>query len=1333
MKKSLVAFLLTFVCVFLLFSCAESDSDGNSGVNGNTSVIDDNVIFSPEVEVQVVYVPENVSDENIDLVLDTLKQHAKRARLVTDTSLKATHEIVVGKTKRDISQKAYRLLEKLDRRSEEYIGYCIYSDGTSLAIAYDEEFLGKRMAEQIAIDFFLTELCENSTLKIKSGIVEAQCINAIEYQEELDEIATAKKWAELEESLTEKYGAESASEIVKAQKELYTLYTDDMIDWFANLYDPVTGGFYYSNSARNNEGYLPDLESTYQTLGFIATSGMISGKIQDFIPKDMQKQLVAFTKGLQDSKNGYFYHPQWSRDDSDAHPERLGRDISNAVKILAYFGEIPLYDAPDGTVGENRRGTTPASKLTERLSSSRVSAVSKVVAVSGESGVPEYLLNEDNFRTYLAKYDGKMKNEDPSKVDAYWVGNLLESMATQIVKRDEELKGSGQCLAKIATDWLTSYQDPETGLWEPYEGQEYDCVNGILKISSAYNKMGYPVPNGLKLLNYAIDAITSTADPHHVCCVLNTWYAISILTTNISTFSATAEEDIAKIRDECIPKYPEMVIATRDKFALFVKGDGASKGGFSYFQDKTSNTSQGMKVALDNVNEADVNSTYICSSGVMGSIFSFLGERAVNLFSPADGMRFLLILQDLGVIIKEKEIDPIPIEFDGETIDVMVDNKILDLWLPSGELVIEEGRPFGDRSTVMRFTAEEKGNLFQLYLTKPQGSFNAVAFETDIMFMPEDTVTYELLMLGSDSSIRHANITFKAVPNDGVYVYGLDFPETKIADVGEWFNLRVEYGRVNNLTVKTDVYINREYKVGSSAPYGDEAQSAESLARIQFSEQSGGAGDVSFDNTFLEQFIMKRLPTLPDVDTGTSETQTGVLNFDYKALGAYFNQGKLDRYPLENTLSIVESTPYGKVSKVIELISAGSNLFQAKLTKTQESFNAIAFETDVMFNTSSAASYELLFFGSKSADKGGHMIFSTDGTSVYVEGDDLNPVKIGSVKDWFKLKVVYTKVSNTRVCMEVFVNDKSLAISTSPLGTNVYAAVDMTRIQFRTNSSDSSDATVLFDNLSLMQVLYELPELPDEVIPEGPGEDETGLLSFDVKTLNGYKSTGVIDPYTPNGSLSILDGKNHGWDSKVLELVARGKKDLVQLKVTKSTEDANALSFETDIMFTASVTSEYELLFFGSQSADKGAHVVFYADDKDVYVYGDDFDKIKIASLNSHFLLKVVYTKVDENRVCMEIIVNEQRVAISTAPYGTNVFDAKDMTRIQFSAYHASGATGAVYFDNMGLLRIKYEIPELPSITPDPDPTPDPTPTPTPTPSDSTYDDDESVSGDGWT
>ena len=760
-------------------------------------------IYNSETQVTLVYDPSTVSQTVVNELADSLNQYSGGVILSDGTTSKAEHEIIVGAVNsRPLSTEAYN---RIGTSAEGNVGYCIYSDGTSVAIAFDEPIYGYNIARDAAIEDFLDNYVKSDTLKLEAGVVVDKEINAIEYQNGIDEASAAASWAELEVSLTEKYGSESAVAIAQALKELYTLYTDDMVNWFANLYDPVTGGFYYSNSARDNVGFLPDLESTYQTLGFIATSGMIEGRIKDFIPEDMQNQIIAFTRGLQDQTSGYFYHPQWTRADTDAHPERRGRDVSNAVKILAYFGKLPLYDAPDGTKGESSVALA-ASKLTGRLSTSTVSAVSMVTYASSEEGVPSYLLNDENFSAYLAQYDETIKTE------AYWVGNLLESMATQIVQRDKVLaeRGETYSLAKIATDWLTSHQDSETGLWETYEGQEYDCVNGILKISSAYSKLGYPVPNALKLLDYAIDAITSSADPHHVCCVLNTWYAITILTTNISSFSETAEEDIAAIRDECISNYPEMITATKEKLALFVKGDGASKGGFSYFQNRTSDTSQGMKVALYNVNEADVNATYICSSGTLGHIFNFLGVQQLDIFAPADGLRFLMTVDSLGPIVKNTEIPPEPIQFeDGVTVDDLYNDGIIDKSIPGGELVVENGFPYGDSSEVMRLsTVNGSQDLFQLKLTKAQGTFNAVAFESDIMFDPDQHSNFDFLMFGSSSTTRHVKVLLTAVPNKGVYISNDDFGDIKIANCGSWFNLRVEYAKINSTTVQVDIYVN---------------------------------------------------------------------------------------------------------------------------------------------------------------------------------------------------------------------------------------------------------------------------------------------------------------------------------------------------------------------------------------------------------------------------------------------------------------------------------------------------------------------------------------------
>ena len=107
-----------------------------------------------------------------------------------------------------------------------------------------------------------------------------------------------------------------SEKLLTSLSQLYTIYPEKLISWFANLYDPGIGGYYYSNSARNTEGYLPDADSTFQALSFISGSGMGYTEIDGFrsyselLPEWMKEQIVSFIKGLQ-NPNGYFYHPQW--------------------------------------------------------------------------------------------------------------------------------------------------------------------------------------------------------------------------------------------------------------------------------------------------------------------------------------------------------------------------------------------------------------------------------------------------------------------------------------------------------------------------------------------------------------------------------------------------------------------------------------------------------------------------------------------------------------------------------------------------------------------------------------------------------------------------------------------------------------------------------------------------------------------------------------------------------------------------------------------------------------------------------------------------------------
>ena len=57
-----------------------------------------------------------------------------------------------------------------------------------------------------------------------------------------------------------------SNEILEELKKSDELCGKKILDWLGSLYDAESGGFYYSISARDTDGFLPDLESTYQAI-----------------------------------------------------------------------------------------------------------------------------------------------------------------------------------------------------------------------------------------------------------------------------------------------------------------------------------------------------------------------------------------------------------------------------------------------------------------------------------------------------------------------------------------------------------------------------------------------------------------------------------------------------------------------------------------------------------------------------------------------------------------------------------------------------------------------------------------------------------------------------------------------------------------------------------------------------------------------------------------------------------------------------------------------------------------------------------------------------------
>ena len=63
-------------------------------------------------------------------------------------------------------------------------------------------------------------------------------------------------------------------DILEALTDFYSLYTGESVRWIASLWDKESGGFYFSPSARDTDGYLPDIESTGQALGVLQDLGI---------------------------------------------------------------------------------------------------------------------------------------------------------------------------------------------------------------------------------------------------------------------------------------------------------------------------------------------------------------------------------------------------------------------------------------------------------------------------------------------------------------------------------------------------------------------------------------------------------------------------------------------------------------------------------------------------------------------------------------------------------------------------------------------------------------------------------------------------------------------------------------------------------------------------------------------------------------------------------------------------------------------------------------------------------------------------------------------------
>ena len=401
-----------------------------------------------------------------------------------------------------------------------------------------------------------------------------------------------EKWSNIILAVNERGGNGVA--VAEALEELYSNYSDNLANWFAGLYDSEIGGFYYSNSARDNEPYLPDIESTAQAMNFIQNSGMINSAM--LLPEKMRKGIERFTKSLQDPDDGFIYHPQWGKDIVDS---RRGRDMNWACSIAERLGFALPYPTAN-----------------ERLKALMASAAEE----KREAPLPEHLKSREAFIKYLDTFDWID--------DAYFAGNTVAAQGQQI-------KAAG--LAETCAEFLNRYQNPENGLWNKKSDMHYG-INGFMKITSFYINAGLKINMPELAAESAMNILKSDEKGTTVCHLYNTWFSIRNILNSLRRVGENERAD--EILKKLTLMAPEAILGSIPKAMLFRKEDGS----FSYMPHQACPRSQQAPVCIPGTNEGDVNGTCISTTGIIGNIYMALelkgypklfGAREYEIFESA--------------------------------------------------------------------------------------------------------------------------------------------------------------------------------------------------------------------------------------------------------------------------------------------------------------------------------------------------------------------------------------------------------------------------------------------------------------------------------------------------------------------------------------------------------------------------------------------------------------------------------------------------------------------------------------------------------------------------
>ena len=879
MKRTLIISILILSLIFTLCACSlpfgDNSSDGSAGNGGQSGGEqsgnngNDNNGATGGYDWIVV---DDITLDVVDIRAKIMDLHGIIST-VTDAEPAKSREIVLGDADRAVTVAAKAALAekiKLDPYSD--IGYIIYSDGKSVAVYWTEASMST-----VAIADFVRICIDEKQLVLESGVLHTALFNASEYAAEGD-------WLALQ--------AKCDPELYNALRKLSNYYDGDKLyAWLANLWDGDIGGFYFSISARDNEPFLPDLESTRQALRWLENNNLIDDC--NDIPGDIKIKLVDFAKSLQSTEDGYFYHPQWPQGKENLKVDRYGRDLSWAMDIINSLTvdrdgdgveevQYPNVCSPEGTkceihannggvcsfisvaVSKASAGVSSSSSvaLTVSMLESTGSAVSRLdgsfVTPVASTDRPDYSSREA-FRTWLIETN---KNMGESSGNAHNI-NAQSDIIIAYGYCDVLLDFLDEKQQEIYDTQLSRGETP-SGLWKYYPS--YNAVWGLLKYAAFYNDKTYgrEIKYAEEIVATCLATIMLPADENYQANdIYNQWQGLNNLFNNVKKYNSKKLESLYEMVREDGAALVENSI---EKLKAFKRDDG----GFSmYVTGLSPATMYGTPTALS-VMESDVNATSLCCS-MYRCMFTCFGYSIVHLCDPSDGEKFIEILYEAEPIVKKPEAKPKTYHFDDES-DFIAAKLESQSGSASISIVDDNDLEYGNQ--VLQFNSmpaysSTYGDGVRFSVGGPSGA-NCVVFESDIC-VKSNVNNDEIMQIRIDNFYRilirrQGTNNLKLI--EQIEGKGDISPTTLTTalKVGEWFKLRVECYKpeTSGALPYFKVFINNEYITTTNGAWGINTALSTTCANIYFRSLRTAQNEILIDNCFFYNITKEYDPNYHD-------------------------------------------------------------------------------------------------------------------------------------------------------------------------------------------------------------------------------------------------------------------------------------------------------------------------------------------------------------------------------------------------------------------------------------------------------------------------------------